>query len=142
MFFEHMVSTFSDSYLLSFMLIYTIMHLFHTFVIDPPPRKLKEGEFVYGFLKEKKYGVTSIAFYVLLFNMIALPIASLSSSHYWIYIASSTILMAALFVNELRYSMRGNRGNEGMVAFAIFPLWYFPAVLISVVLHLFGIGQP
>ena len=79
MLYEYIYVTIAESYLLIFMGIYTIAHIFYTRILKPP-LKLKEGvsydlDFV---LNDNSNILTEYAFHIMSFNMIALPIAALS----------------------------------------------------------------
>ena len=141
MLYEYIYVTIAESYLLIFMGIYTIAHVFYTRILKPP-LKLKEGvsydlDFV---LNDNSNILTEYAFHIMSFNMIALPIAALSSTHFWVYIGLSTIILIILFFSDTSFVLRRNRGNPGLIAYAIFPLFYIPALGISIVLYLFDIG--
>ena len=142
MFYDKIVITLTESYILMFMCIYTITHIFHTRIIKPPI-KLKEGvsydlEFV--FKNSEADIITGSAFFVMFFNIIALPITALSSSHYWIYISLSTTLIIILFLSDYSFATRRNSSNDGLIMYAAIPMYYFPALCISIVLYLFDIG--
>ena len=140
MFYEYLYLTITESYLLMFIGIYTFSHVIYTRIIRPP-LKLKEGvSYELDFaLDEHNNMLTDYAFHIMFFNTIALPIAALSSTHFWIYIGMSTLILVTLFLSDTSFTLRRNRGNPGFIAYMFFPLFYIPALGISIMLYLFVI---
>ena len=141
MFYEYIYSTILDSVLLMFMCLFAPLHIFYANIMYRP-LKFKEGEvYIFEFdSKTKGNIVTESAFFVLLINIIALPIGALTSIHYWIYICISTILTALLFLSSIKFHSRNNKGNPGSIVYVAIPLYYFPATGVSILLHWIGVG--
>lgn len=140
MIYEYIYTSITESYLLMFIGIYTFLHVIYTRVIRPP-LKLKEGvSYELDFaLDDHSNMLTDYAFHIMFFNTIALPVAALSSTYFWIYIGFSTLILITLFLSDISFTMRRNRGNPGLIAYVFFPLFYIPALGISTFLYLFVI---
>ena len=130
---EYLYLTLLNSYLLIFMLLYTVAHVIYTRVINAPSKITDVS------LNEKTpFRFSVLAIYVMMFNMFALPIAALWSNHYWSYIIMSSVLMTTLFLSDIFYNDRVNSGNSGSIAYMIFPMVYIPAVIVSILFYWLG----
>lgn len=139
--FEYLYNTILESYLLSFLLLFTLLHVINTKVFKPLT-KLKEGvsyDLEYA-LKRERSIFSEYTFPVLFFYAFASPINALSNSHYWIYISAATILMSVLFLSDLTFVGKKNNANEGLIAYIAIPMFYIPAIIISIILYLLDIG--
>lgn len=145
MFIDTIYQTILASYILSAMCLYTTLHILLSQLI---PRLLHLDTFrkpgIYPIYEKPPWSlrrtIISWGGAMLMFNMLALPIAALYSHHYWYYIVIASLMMAGLFISDLTHSDRSNPGNPGMIAYMVFPMFYIPATLISIVLHLLGDG--
>lgn len=136
--YQYVFTTISGSYLLMFTCFYTCIHIFHTRIIKRP-RKLKEGvsyDIDYAFSRNEPDFITNSAFIVNIFSVVSLPIAALSSNHYWGFLGLSTLFIIFLFLSDVSFVNRNKRGNEGLIAYLFIPLWYFPALGISIIIYL------
>ena len=134
---EYLYLTLLDSYLLMFMLLYTVAHVIYTRVLNAP-RKVTDKVIDVSLNDKTPFRFSGLAIYVMMFNMFALPIAALWSTHYWSYIILSSVLMTTLFLSDIFYNDRVNSGNPGSIAYMVFPMVYIPAVIISVLIHWLG----
>ena len=142
MFYDYIYTTITNSYLLIFISIYTFTHVFYTCVIKPP-LKLKDGvsyDFHFVFKNSEDNFITENSYLVIIFNMIALPIAALSSDHYWVYIGLSTLLLFILHLSDFFFAKRRNNRNPGLLTYIFFTFFYIPTSAVSIVLHLLGTG--
>ena len=142
MFFDKIYTSFAESWMLLFLLVFTVAHIVFTqgtHLIQQLIIK-KHGFYTSSLGDRQWFSIHDMSFPVMLVDMIALPIIALSSSHYWIYLGLSVVLMVSLFFSSITHNDRVAYGNPGSIAFMIFPLYFVPAVIISIVLHLFGIG--
>lgn len=136
MFSENIYPTFTESYLLMFLAGFTIAHIVYTRILRPP-LKLEENV-SYDLESSLNYGhnfLTEYAFIVIVFNVFTLPITALTSLDYLTFISISTLLMTILYFNDISFVKRNNYGNPGLVAYVMPPLFYFPVIAISALLH-------
>jgi len=120
--YTYLYLTIVESYILTVMCLFTIAHVLLTQVFKPA--RLIEYD-----------AINASAFYLMLFCMIALPIAALYSKNYWSFIGLSTLCMVALFISAINHNDTLHPGNPGSIAFIIFPMFYVPALLISMLVY-------
>lgn len=139
--YEILLKTFSESYLLTFLALHTFAHLFYTRVIKRP-LKLEEGvSYSLDFVHSNSEGnfITDSAFFVMLLCVLILPFSALSSTHYWLFLLLTIVLIITLFISNITFVTRNNRANEGLVAYIAIFTFSIPTLAISLILYYFDI---
>ena len=124
-----------------FLGLHTFAHIFYTRVIKRP-LKLQEGvSYSLDYVHQNSEGnfITDSAFFIMLLCVLILPFSALSSSHYWLFLLITVILIAILFISDFSFVTRNNRGNEGLVAYIAVFTFAIPTLAISLILYFFDI---